>query len=251
MNEFEELGSTQTRSNTFQPHHSLHRPVPSTSLTLSTLVASGAHLGHALDKSHPASYSHIYGTRNGVAVIDVRHTLAALRTAAQVVKKTVMQDGIVLFLGSLNRGIDRAVEENAKRLGANGFGTLKWKPGSISNANKVFSQSAASLTTTEGEDGDEEKPSSLQLRPSLVIALSPTTTQHALREITAANIPTIGITDTNVDPRCVTYSIPANDDAPRTVELIAGVLACAGQDGLRLRGEHVQKHKKYLNQILG
>lgn len=175
-----------------------------------------------------------------MAIIDVRHTLSALRTAAQVVKKTVAQDGIVLFLGSLHRGIDRAVEENAKRLGRNGFATLKWKPGTISNANKVFSQSSASLTAEE--DGpDDKKPSALDLRPSLVIALSPTTTQHALREITAANIPTIGITDTNVDPRCVTYAIPANDDAPRTVEMIAGVLACAGQDGLRLRAEQDSK----------
>lgn len=235
--EFEQLGSTQRRENTFQPHHALHRPIPATSLTLSSLLASGAHLGHPLDLSHPSSYSHIYGTRNGVAIIDVRHTLAALRAAAQVVRRTVQQDGTVLFLGSHHRGIDRAVEENAKRLAHNGFASLKWKPGSVSNAAKVFSASSSMIQP----DDEGRLPSTLDLRPSLVVALSPTTTQHALREITAANIPTIGITDTNVDPRCVTYAIPANDDAPRTVELIAGTLALAGQEALQWRQEQQQK----------
>lgn len=246
MSDFEEVGSAQTRTNTFQPHHSLHRPLHASELSLSALTAAGCHLGHALRDSHPASYAHVYGTRHGVSILDVRHTLSALRTAASVVKRTVLQDGLVLFLGSHGRGIDRAVEENAKRLGENGFAALRWKLGSVSNANKVFASAMSTLKqpgSSTGQDNpdalsmepDAAPVSQLSLRPSLVIALSPTTTKSALREITAANIPTIGITDSNVDPRCVTYPIPANDDGPRSVELIAGVLASAGQDALQLR----------------
>jgi ribosomal protein S2 len=70
------------------------------------------------------------------------------------------------------------------------------------------------------------------LQPSLLVLLSPTTSQHAIREATRANIPTIGIVDSNVDPRAVTYPIPANDDSPRAVELIAGVLGMAGKSAL-------------------
>lgn len=58
-----------------------------------------------------------------------------------------------------------------------------------------------------------------------------------MREATANEIPTIGICDSDVDPRCVTYAIPANDDSPRAVELIAGVLGMAGKDGLRRKHE--------------
>lgn len=56
-----------------------------------------------------------------------------------------------------------------------------------------------------------------------------------LREAGLKQIPTIGIIDSDVDPRVVTYPIPANDDSIRLVELVAGVLARAGQEGLRRR----------------
>lgn len=57
----------------------------------------------------------------------------------------------------------------------------------------------------------------------------------AIREATARNVPTIGVVDTDMDPRAVTYAIPANADSIRTAELIAGTLSIAGQEGRRIR----------------
>lgn len=48
-------------------------------------------------------------------------------------------------------------------------------------------------------------------------------------------MPTIGIVDTDCNPAWVTYPIPANDDSLRSVALIAGVLARAGQAGQEAR----------------
>ena len=48
-------------------------------------------------------------------------------------------------------------------------------------------------------------------------------------------MPTMAIVDTDVDPRAVTYAIPANDDSTRVAELVLGVLSKAGEDGLRRR----------------
>jgi small subunit ribosomal protein S2 len=109
--------------------------------------------------------------------------------------------------------------------------------GIISNAAKVFESSRL-----YPKDVDPRKPpvhlrdlKVLSFTPSLLICLSPPANSHAIREASRAHVPTIGITDTDVDPRVVTYPIPANDDSPRTVELIAGVLAMAGRDGLERR----------------
>ncbi|KAJ2504997.1 hypothetical protein GGI11_007161, partial [Coemansia sp. RSA 2049] len=50
-----------------------------------------------------------------------------------------------------------------------------------------------------------------------------------------AFVPTVGIVDTNCNPRRVTYAIPCNDDSVRAVSIVAGVLARAARDGLELR----------------
>ena len=56
----------------------------------------------------------------------------------------------------------------------------------------------------------------------------------AIRECAIENVPTIGIIDSNVDPRIVMYAIPANDESTRTAELIAGVLSIAGREGAEI-----------------
>ncbi|GAA5865486.1 hypothetical protein JCM8547_001261 [Rhodosporidiobolus lusitaniae] len=233
---FEELGSTQNRDTTFQPHHTLHRPPAPTSLTTSHLVAAGAHLGHSPQNTHRAALPFVYGTRTGVSYIDLRQTLPALRRAAQVVKGVVENDGKVLFVGSL-KGAERAVWENAKRLGENGYGVTKWLPGTISNAKEVFGW--CEIPRPEGKEGERggKKATPASFKPDLLVLLSPTLNRHALREATQNEIPTIGIIDTDLDPRSVTYAIPANDDSPRAVELIAGVLGMAGKDGLKAKAE--------------
>lgn len=233
---FEQLGSTQNRSTTYQPHQTLLNPPTPTALTTSHLLASGAHLGHSPSLTHRAAFPSIYGTRTRTSYIDLRQTLPALRRAAQVVRGVVERGGIVVFVGSLKGG-ERAVWENAKRLGPHGFGVTKWLPGTISNAKEVFGWSEIPEGSNAELDSNDrrtpQKATPMSFKPSLLVLLSPTLNQHALREATANQVPTIGICDTDVDPRCVTYSIPANDDSPRAVELIAGVLGMAGKDGLQ------------------
>ncbi|SCZ90235.1 BZ3500_MvSof-1268-A1-R1_Chr1-3g01858 [Microbotryum saponariae] len=235
------LGSTQDATSQYRPHHNLPRPPTSPSTTISHLIASGAHLGHSTALTHRAAIPSIYGTRTGISYIDLRQTLPALRRAAQVVRGVVERDGIVVFVGSL-KGTEKTLWTNAQRLGPNGYAVTKWLPGTISNAREVFKHSEIPFTVPPtpsyggGRDKREKaptKPTPTSFKPDLMILLSPTLNEHALREATSNEIPTIGIMDTDLDPRLVTYSIPANDDSPRTIELIAGVLGMAGKDGLQ------------------
>jgi ribosomal protein S2 len=85
------------------------------------------------------------------------------------------------------------------------------------------------------------------VRPELIIVLNPRENRLALREATNNQIPTIGIVDSDCDPRCVTYSIPANDDSLRSVEYIMGVLSRAGEEGLI----HRKRYQEQLNFQLG
>lgn len=256
---FERLGSTQTRDSTYQPHHALHRPPSPAELTTSHLVAAGAHLGHARQHSHRSALPLVYGTRAGVSYIDLRQTLPALRRAAQVVKGVVERDGKVLFVGSL-KGTEQAVWINAQRLGENGYGVTKWLPGTISNAKEVFGWSEIPAPAEEGGATGKGRRSPaasatpkltpLSFKPDLLVLLSPTLNRHALREATQNQVPTIGLVDTDLDPRSVTYAIPANDDSPRAVELIAGVLGMAGKDGLRAKHDRCVRGRSCLLSLL-
>ncbi|SCV68358.1 BQ2448_479 [Microbotryum intermedium] len=241
------LGSTQDAASQYRPHHNLSRPPTPLTTTMSHLVASGAHLGHSTSLTHRAAIPSIYGIRTGISYIDLRQTLPALRRAAQVVRGVVERDGIVVFVGSL-KGTEKTLWTNAQRLGPNGYAVTKWLPGTISNAREVFKHSeipfVPTASTSTGYEGGrhkremkQTKPTPTSFKPDLMILLSPTLNEHALREATSNEIPTIGIMDTDLDPRLVTYSIPANDDSPRTIELIAGVLGMAGKDGLQRKAK--------------
>jgi ribosomal protein S2 len=87
--------------------------------------------------------------------------------------------------------------------------------------------------------------STTTVRPDLIILLNPRENRLAIREATNHQIPTIGIIDTDSDPRWVTYAIPANDDSLRSVEYIMGVLSRAGEEGL-LHRQHFAEQLSYL-----
>ena len=53
----------------------------------------------------------------------------------------------------------------------------------------------------------------------------------ALEEAKKLGIPVIALIDTNVDPELVTYKIPANDDAIRSIKLFSQVIANAVVEG--------------------
>ncbi|WFD24700.1 hypothetical protein MEQU1_003403 [Malassezia equina] len=238
------LASTQTRDSSFRPFKLRTQPAAAHQLTLSHLLAATAQLGHAKQHVKRSYEPLLYGYRHGMAIIDVeRATMPALRRAALVVRQIAENDGVILIVGTrphLRAPIRAAVE----RLGANGFhvSTDRWMPGVLTNAPKLlsFATQYSVQRSRREEDRDQAAPNmtqlaTLQYRPDLVIVLNPTKNENALREATQSNVPTMAIVDTNVDPRAVTYAIPANDDSPRVSELVLGVLSKAGEDGLRRR----------------
>lgn len=254
MSQISQLGSTQHRNNTFRPHKMRLNPIDAHKLTLSHLVASTAQVGHSMTRYNKAQQPFIYGHRHGVAMFDLESaTLPALRRAANVVKAIVERDGVVLFVGT-RPGQQPAVLAAAKRLGKNGYHVTaeRWMAGVITNAPKVLAP--AVIKAFDNLDADEQLPNvdrlvSQTLQPDLVIILNPVENMSAIREASQANVPTIAITDSDVDPRLVTYPIPANDDSLRTVELIIGVLSKAGQEGLAERTKKLDEADKLQRKV--
>lgn len=197
---------------------SLHRPAKDA--TLSALLASGAHFGHASSRMNPNFMPYAYGTRAGITLIDLDHTLPLLRRAAKVVRAIAANDGQIVFIGT-RPDLRPVVQKAAQRLGSQGYHVGdRWLPGTLTNKWQMFGH---------------ETVRSKRVIPDLVVLLNPLSNMVAIQECALSNVPTIGIVDSNVDPRVVMYPIPANDESPRTAEIVAGVLSIAGREGIALR----------------
>lgn len=218
-----EYGSTQNTTNTFQLRHQLHKPQRDT--TVSALLAAGAHFGHASGRMNPNFMPYAYGTRAGITIIDLDSTLPLLRRAANVTRAIARAGGQIIFIGT-RPDLKPIVERAAERIGEKGFYVGdRWLPGTLTNRKQFF---------------EPEENKKFQIVPDLAIILNPTNNAIALREFATENVPTIGIIDSNVDPRFVMYPIPANDENTRVAELIGGVLSIAAREGVALREEDLR-----------
>lgn len=107
-------------------------------LSLSTLLASGAALGHSKSLQSSAYTPYVYGHRSGLSIIDLDQTLPIIRRCASLVRDVVKADGVVLFVGT-RRGHERIIDKAAARLEGNGFGVKsKWLPGTLTNAETLW-----------------------------------------------------------------------------------------------------------------
>ncbi|WVW84946.1 hypothetical protein I302_106982 [Kwoniella bestiolae CBS 10118] len=196
-----------------------------TQATLSTLLAAGAALGHSHSLTSTAYTPYIYGKRAGLSIIDLDQTLPILRRTAALVRDVVKADGIVLIVGT-REGHKKMIYRAKERLEDNGYAVNDWMPGVLTNSETFFGI---------------EPMLNKSYKPDLVIFLNPSENTAAIRECTARHIPTIGIVDTDTDPRIVTYPIPANVESMRTAELVIGTLSIAGQEGRRLRLKEAER----------
>ncbi|RMZ13994.1 hypothetical protein D0860_02289 [Hortaea werneckii] len=225
----------------YRPHELVANPPSPKDITLELLLASQTHIGHATSLWHPANAKYIFGVRgeqDPIHIISLDVTAAHLRRASKVVRGVTERGGLVLFVGS-RAGQSRSVVRAAELSGGCHLFS-KWIPGSITNGQQILGKCRKKVVDqfdTEQTGFEEQLHSKAALKPDLVVCLNPLENYVLLHECGLNNIPTIGIIDTDANPTWVTYPIPANDDSLRSVQMIAGVLGRAGQEGQQIRRE--------------
>lgn len=226
------------------PHKDVQSPPSAEKVSINKLLAAGVHLGQSTSLWRSSTQPFIYGEYRGIHIIDLNKTLAYLKRAAKVVEGVAERGGIILFLGT-REGQKRALEEAAKK--THGFYICtRWIPGTLTNSTEIsgvwerhevdFADKPTGRVLTTDE-------TAAIVKPDLLVILNPTENRNALNEAMQVRIPTIGIIDTDSEPSIVTYPIPGNDDSPRSVNLLLGVLAKAGERGLQNRLQKVAQIK--------
>ena len=213
---------------------------------LADLLDAGVHFGHQTRRWNPKMGPFIFGERNGIHIIDLRKTVDRLSHACEAIRRVVLKGEKILFL-STKRQLRQVIEEQATRCGAL-YVTERWLGGMLTNFRTIRRQIRR---MKELERGQEEnayefytKKERLLLErervklekyfvgvrdmvrlPGAVFVVDAKREIIGVREAQRLGIPVIAIADTNADPSLIDYPIPGNDDAIRSVSLIAGRIA--------------------------
>jgi small subunit ribosomal protein S2 len=222
------------------------------SFTMRQLLEAGVHFGHHTRRWNPKMKPYIFGTRNGVHIMDLQQSVPLLHRALLAVREVVAGGGRVLFVGT-KRQAQEIIAEHAKRCGMY-YVNHRWLGGMLTNWRTV-SNSIKRLRELEEQMAQDNqgltKKEMLNLTreqeklertlggikemaglPDLIFILDTNKEHLAIAEARVLNIPVVGVLDSNADPEGVTYPIPGNDDAIRAISLYCELVSGAVLDGL-------------------
>jgi small subunit ribosomal protein S2 len=219
---------------------------------LSALLQAGAHFGHLTRRWNPKMKPFIFMERNGIHIIDLKKTQECLEDACTAIANSVAEGKKILFVGTKQQARD-VVKEEARRCYAF-YATERWMGGMLTNF-ATIRKSVKRLTNIEKMESDgtfdkitkKERLSLTRERdklqkvlagvvdmsrlPGLLFVVDINKEDIAVKEANRLGIPVIAIVDTNTDPQLVSYPIPANDDALKSVQLITKAVADAVVEG--------------------
>lgn len=217
------------------------------------LLEAGAHFGHQTSRWHPKMAPYIHSKRGNIHIIDLTQTVDSLEKALDFMSGQVALGKQILFVGT-KRQSKEIVQKLAEDTGMP-FVVNRWLGGMLTNWPTISSQIkrlkdleskmesgelANKYNKLEVQRFQEEIDAkneiyggikNLAQRPGAVFVFDMVEDQNAVREARKLGVPVIGIADTNTDPTQADYAIPSNDDAIKTIELIADYSRQAVQAG--------------------
>lgn len=237
-------------------------------VSMRDLLECGVHFGHQTRRSNPKMKKFIFGERKGIYVIDLQKTLRYFRYTYNIVRDAAAEGKTILFVGTKKQA-GGAIKEYAEKCGMP-YVNHRWLGGMMTNFGTIR-QSIRKLEVIEKmeEDGSIKlltKKEALMLtrkkekllaylggirymktQPDMIFVIDTVKEKIAVQEANRLRIPVVAPLDTNCDPDLVTYPIPGNDDAIRSVQLFCQEMAEAINEGKALReqdGEALPSEEK-------
>ncbi|MDE3084913.1 MAG: 30S ribosomal protein S2 [Verrucomicrobiota bacterium] len=225
-------------------------------ITAKDLLDAGVHFGHQTKRWNPRSKPYVFDHRQGITIIDLAKTHAALEKACAFVENLVGDGGNILYVGTKRQAQD-IVREAATSINMP-FCVNRWLGGTLTNFEtikrsiakfKKFQQMEVSGELAKLPKKEESAIKREMARmsrnfdgiteltelPSALFVIDVGHEKIAVAEAVRSDVPCIGLVDTNSDPTALSHPIPGNDDAVKSIRIVVEAVTAAAQSGLGQR----------------
>lgn len=217
-------------------------------VTMKSLLESGVHFGHQTKRWDPRMKKYIFAERNGIHIIDLQKTIAAIKEAYDLIREQVKAGKSILFVGTKKQA-QQAIEREAQRCGMF-YVSNRWLGGMLTNFSTIkksihrlkkiekmeIDGTFESLTKKEVSRLNKERQrleknlggiKDMKELPGAIFIIDTRKEAIAVAEAKRMGIPIVSVVDTNCNPTDIDYPIPGNDDAIRAISLFTKVIADA------------------------
>ncbi len=230
-------------------------------ISMKQLLEAGVHFGHQTRKWNPKMGKYIFTARNDIHIINLEDTSILVDKAYSFVRDSVAAGKSVLFVGTKKQAQD-AVKEEAQRCGMfyvnnrwlggclTNFKTIRKRIDRLNKLNQMekvgefnlLPKKEVAILRHEMEKLEANLGGIKEMRelPGVIFVVDSSKEHICVKEAKNLHIPVVGLIDTNCDPDGIDYVIPGNDDAIRSVKLIASAMADAvieAREGVSLNKE--------------
>ena len=225
-------------------------------VSIRDLLEAGAHFGHQTKRWNPKMRPYIFTVRNGIHIIDLQRTVRDLTEAYKFIASTIAHGQKILFVGTKKQSQEVIVEEATRS--NQYYITQRWLGGTLTNFSTIRKRlrylldleaqrdrgELGRFTKAEGLKRSQEIEKlnhvlgglkNMERLPGALFIVDPHEEDIAVREARKIGIPIVAMVDTNCNPDLIDYVIPCNDDAIRSIRLVASKMADAAIEGLHER----------------
>ncbi len=226
------------------------------SVNMREMLEAGVHFGHQVRKWNPKMKPYIYGKKNGIYIINLQTSIELFKEALTFVTEVVASGKEALIVGT-KRQAQTIITDISEETGMH-YVNKRWLGGLLTNFDMVKKSIDKLIDLDEmKKDGRwDVKPKKEQSKmekvykklhknlwgmrnvkklPGVLIVIDSNFEDIAVYEARKLNIPIVGIVDTNADPEGISYPVPGNDDAIRSIKLFTSKFGEAVKIGLEKR----------------
>lgn len=224
-------------------------------VTMKDLLECGVHFGHQTRRWNPKMKKYIFGVRKNIYIIDLQKTLRYFRNTYQIVVDAAAEGKTVLFVGTKKQARN-SVKEAAIACDMP-YVENRWLGGMLTNFPTIQKSIRKLDAITEMQENGQidllTKKEALMLSrkkdkleayfggirtmkklPDMLFVVDAVKEHIAVLEAKCLGIPVVAPLDTNCDPDLITYPIPGNDDAIRSIQLFCREMTAAINEGKAL-----------------
>ena len=234
-------------------------------ISMKQLLEAGVHFGHQTRKWNPKMQPYIFMARNDIHILNLEKTSEQIDKAYLFVRDVAASGKSVLFVGTKKQA-QEAIKEEAERCGMF-YVNSRWLGGCLTNFKTILKRierlnklnqmekvgefdllPKKEVATLKAERDKLEKNlggiKDMREMTGVIFVVDPSNEHICVKEALSLKIPMVGLVDTNCDPSGIDYVIPGNDDAIRSVKLIASAIADAvieAKEGVSLKKEETEE----------